>query len=138
MKTLRALLILVGALSVCAALSAARAAQENRNGVGEGLAERIQDLHLTDEQETKIADIQKEYSPKVEEAAKELSGLVKEEMEKIHPVLTPEQREKLQALRAERKEHREHPQRGRWRRGGLSALEVGVTYTEIYAWLGRP
>jgi Spy/CpxP family protein refolding chaperone len=106
MKTLRALLILVGALSVCAALSAARAAQENRNGVGEGLAERIQDLHLTDEQETKIADIQKEYSPKVEEAAKELSGLVKEEMEKIHPVLTPEQREKLQALRAERKEHR--------------------------------
>jgi Spy/CpxP family protein refolding chaperone len=106
MKTLRALLILVAALSMCAALSAARAAQENRNGVGEGLAERIQDLHLTDEQETKIADIQKECRPKVEEAAKELSGLVKEEMEKIHPVLTAEQREKLQAMRAERKEHR--------------------------------
>jgi Spy/CpxP family protein refolding chaperone len=106
MKTLRALLILVAALAVCAALSAARAGQEDRNGVGQGLVERIQDLHLTDEQETKIADIQKECRPKVEEAAKEVSELVKEEIEKIHPLLTPEQREKLQAMREERKEHR--------------------------------
>jgi Spy/CpxP family protein refolding chaperone len=99
-------LILVAALLVCAALSDVGAAQEDRNGVGQGLVDRIQDLHLTDEQETKIADIQKECGPKVEEAAKELSGLVKEEMEKIHPVLTAEQREKLQAMRTERKEHR--------------------------------
>jgi Spy/CpxP family protein refolding chaperone len=96
----------VAALSVCAALSAARGAQEDREGVGQGLAERIQDLNLTDEQETKIADIRKECRPKIQEAAKELAGVGKEEMEKIHGVLTPEQRQKLQALREERKEHR--------------------------------
>jgi Spy/CpxP family protein refolding chaperone len=96
----------VAALSVCAALSAARGAQEDREGVGQGLAERIQDLNLTDEQETKIADIRKESRPKIQEAAKELAGVGKEEMEKIHGVLTPDQRQKLQALREERKEHR--------------------------------
>ena len=106
MKTLRGLLTLVAALSVCAALSAARGAQEDREGVGQGLAERIQDLNLTDEQETKIADIRKECRPKIQEAAKELAGVGKEEMEKIHGVLTPDQRQKLQALREERKEHR--------------------------------
>ena len=30
------------------------------------LAERIQDLNLTDEQEAKIADIRKEFRPKVD------------------------------------------------------------------------
>jgi len=71
-----------------------------------GLAARIQDLNLTDEQETKIADIRKECRPKIEEATKELAGIVKDEVEKVRGVLTPEQREKLQALKDERKEHR--------------------------------
>jgi Spy/CpxP family protein refolding chaperone len=71
-----------------------------------GLAERIQDLNLTDEQEAKIADIRKEARPKVEEAAKEVAALVKDEVGKIEEVLTPEQRTKIQALKEERKEHR--------------------------------
>ena len=62
--------------------------------VGEGLAERIQDLNLTDEQEAKIADIRKESRPKVEEAAKELGVVVKQEEDKVRAVLTPEQTEK--------------------------------------------
>jgi Spy/CpxP family protein refolding chaperone len=70
------------------------------------ILERIQDLNLTDEQEAKIADIQKECRPKVEEAVKELAAFEKEEVGKIREVLTPEQRDKLQALREERKEHR--------------------------------
>src|SRR5262249_2126989 len=73
---------------------------------GEGLAERIQDLNLTDEQETKIADIQKECAPKVQEAGKELAGVVKEEGEKVRAGLTPEKREKIQAAREERREGR--------------------------------
>jgi Spy/CpxP family protein refolding chaperone len=72
----------------------------------EGTAARIQDLNLTDEQEAKIADIRKEARPKVEEAGKELATLVKDEVEKINQVLTPEQRQKVQALREERKEHK--------------------------------
>jgi Spy/CpxP family protein refolding chaperone len=71
-----------------------------------GMAERIQDLNLTDEQEAKIADIRKEARPKVEEAVKEVAAQVKDEVEKIEEVLTPEQRTKIQALKEEHKEHR--------------------------------
>jgi Spy/CpxP family protein refolding chaperone len=63
-------------------------------------------LNLTDQQETKIEDIQKECRPKVEEAAKEVVGLVKEEVDKIREVLTPEQKTKLESLKEERKEQR--------------------------------
>jgi Spy/CpxP family protein refolding chaperone len=68
--------------------------------------ETIVDLNLTDEQEAKIAEIRKESRPKVEEAAKDLSGLVKEEVEKVRGILTPEQREKVQAMRDIRRENR--------------------------------
>jgi Spy/CpxP family protein refolding chaperone len=71
------------------------------------LVERIQDLNLTDAQEAKIADIRKEYRPKVQEAAKEVTGIVREEVEKMQAVLTPQQKQKLQTLREERQEHRE-------------------------------
>jgi Spy/CpxP family protein refolding chaperone len=71
------------------------------------VVERIQDLNLTDEQETKIADIQKENKPKVEEAAKDLATIGKEEMQKIDAVLTDEQRKKLAEVREERREQRE-------------------------------
>jgi Spy/CpxP family protein refolding chaperone len=100
----------VFALAVGFGLSPGLLAQERAQGQrgqeGEGLAARVHDLNLTDEQETKIAEIRKEARPKVEEAGKELAAAVKEEMEKVHQVLTPEQRQKLQALRDERREHR--------------------------------
>jgi len=92
-------LMIVLALPVL--LSVAGAAQEVV------VVERIQDLSLSDAQEAKIAEIQKECRPKVQEAAKELTGLVKEEMQKIGDVLTAAQKEKLQALKEERAEHRE-------------------------------
>jgi Spy/CpxP family protein refolding chaperone len=72
-----------------------------------GLVERIQDLNLTEAQETRIADIIKEYRPKNTEAMKELASLVKEEMEKVRAVLTTAQKEKLETLKEERKENRE-------------------------------
>src|SRR5262249_39218 len=65
-----------------------------------------QDLNLTDAQEANIADIRKEYRPKVQEAAKNLSTLVKEEVEKVEAVLTPEQKRKLAEFKEERKELR--------------------------------
>jgi Spy/CpxP family protein refolding chaperone len=73
---------------------------------GGRLSERIQDLQLTDDQEAKIADIRKEYRPKVQEAAKELGTVVKEEVEKAQAVLTPEQKTKVEAFKEEREERR--------------------------------
>jgi Spy/CpxP family protein refolding chaperone len=70
------------------------------------LAERIQDLNLTDAQEAKIAEIRKDCKPKVQEEAKELAAVVKEEVEKIQGVLTPEQKRKLEEIKEERKEFR--------------------------------
>jgi Spy/CpxP family protein refolding chaperone len=75
-------------------------------GEAGGMVERIQDLNLTDDQETKIAEIRKECRPEVQKAIKELAAAVKEEVEKVHAVLTPEQKEKLTTLKEERKESR--------------------------------
>ena len=77
------------------------------NGQATVMVVQIQDLDLTDEQEAKIADIRKEFRPKVQAARKELGALVKEEVEKISAVLTPEQKQKIEALREEREERRE-------------------------------
>jgi Spy/CpxP family protein refolding chaperone len=71
------------------------------------LVVKIQDLQLTDAQEARIADIRKESRPRVEAAAKEVATLAKDEVEKIREVLTPEQKQKLEALREEREERRE-------------------------------
>jgi Spy/CpxP family protein refolding chaperone len=103
--------VLTGVLSIGAGLYLAGAAQaQNRQREGEGVAgrvqERIQDLNLTDTQENQIADIRKDYRPKVEAVAKELGSIVKEEVEKVQGVLTPEQKTKLAALREEDKERR--------------------------------
>ncbi len=75
-------------------------------GAAGGQGERLQDLKLTDEQEAKIADIRKDCRPKVQEAAKELAGIVGEEVTKVRAVLTSEQKQKLQDLREERRERR--------------------------------
>jgi Spy/CpxP family protein refolding chaperone len=101
MRTVSAVLTLVAALSVSSKLYADEP-NKDRNGA----AERIQDLNLTDEQEAKIAEIRKESRPKVEEAVKDLAVVIKEEEDKVREALTPEQREKAQALKDERKEHR--------------------------------
>src|SRR5262249_46820128 len=69
-------------------------------------AERIQDLNLTDDQESKIAEVRKEYRPKVEEACKELADLVKKEVEKAQAVLTTEQKKKLEEAEEEHKQLR--------------------------------
>jgi Spy/CpxP family protein refolding chaperone len=106
MKTLCAVLSLMAAISVCPKLYADDEPQGNRNRVGEGLAERIQDLNLSDEQETKIADIRREHRPKIQEAAKELAAIAKQEVDKVQAVLNPEQKVKLQAMKELREERR--------------------------------
>jgi len=98
MRTLCAVLTLVAAITVCSR------PQTLAQGVGVVLVERIQDLDLTDDQEAKIADIRKEFRPRVEKEARELAALAKEEVEKVRAVLTPKQREQLQAMKDERKE----------------------------------
>ena len=63
-------------------------AQDEARGQGA----RLQDLKLTDQQEAMIADIRKEYRPKVEEAVKELAAAAREEMTKVRAVLTGSRR----------------------------------------------
>ena len=109
MRTLVA--VLTAVLSLGAGLYAAGEAQaqdRQRGGQGgaEGIQERIQDLNLTDAQEAKIADIRKEFRPKVEAAAKELAEVAKEEVQKAQAVLTPEQKTKLESFKEERQERR--------------------------------
>ncbi len=106
MRTLMVVVALAVGMWLFATLPAAADGKAEPKAAG-SLAERIQDLNLTDEQESKIADIRKEYRPKVEEAGKELAAVVKEEVEKVRAVLTPEQKAKLEAAKEERKEHRE-------------------------------
>jgi Spy/CpxP family protein refolding chaperone len=96
-------LLVVAALAAAWACPTLWAAEKEKAG---GADVAVQDLNLSDEQEAKIADIRKEFQPKAQEAARELGGLVKEEVEKVRAVLTAEQREKLQAAREERKEGR--------------------------------
>jgi len=72
----------------------------------ERLADRFEELNLSEEQEAKIADIQKDARPKVEEAAKELTAIIKEEEEKVQSVLTADQKAKLGLLKEERREQR--------------------------------
>jgi Spy/CpxP family protein refolding chaperone len=75
-------------------------------GARERLGERVQDLNLTDEQEARVTDIRKDFRPKVQQAIKELGSVVKEEVEKVRAVLTPDQQTKLAALKEERQERR--------------------------------
>jgi Spy/CpxP family protein refolding chaperone len=104
MRMLCTILTLAAALAIAPRLFADEKSQAG--GGGEGLAAHVQDLNLTEEQETKIAEIRKEAKPKVEEATKDLAATVKEEVEKVRGVLTEDQKQKLQALKDERKEHR--------------------------------
>jgi Spy/CpxP family protein refolding chaperone len=105
MRTLMAALVLAVGVAVSTAPPAAAEDKADQR-VAVILVDRIQDLHLTDEQEAKIADIRKEYRPKVQEAAKDLATLLKDEVEKARGVLTDEQKTKLAAMKDERKQRR--------------------------------
>ena len=64
--------------------------EERRERVRDRRAHRIahaKDLNLTDEQKTKLADIRKEYRPKMQEAGNQLRAAFREEIEMIVAVL---------------------------------------------------
>jgi Spy/CpxP family protein refolding chaperone len=64
--------------------------QEHRDRVRDRMAHRIanlQELNLTDEQKSQIAEIRKEYRPKVHEAGNKLRAAVREEVEMIVNIL---------------------------------------------------
>ena len=73
-------------VSVYAALPAAAEEKADQKAGGE-LAARVQDLNLTDEQKAKLADIRKEYRPKVQEAGNKLGAAAREEVEAIVAVI---------------------------------------------------
>src|SRR5579862_6375373 len=107
MRTLSTMFILAVAITLLPKYVAAdEPAAESKDGASQRMAERLADLNLTDEQETKIRDVRKECQPKIQDAVKELAGLVKDEVAKVREILTPEQREKIKALDEERKENR--------------------------------
>jgi Spy/CpxP family protein refolding chaperone len=87
----------------------AQVAQEAQDAREQGLDDEmkvtvvtIQDLPLSDEQESRIAAIRKEFRPKVQGASKELETLAAAQIDKIRNILTPEQRQKVRAMLAER------------------------------------
>lgn len=104
MRALCSSVVLLAALAAGPQLCADEPSDTPERGVM--VVAKVQDLNLTPEQEAKLASIRSECRPKIEEAAKELSGFVKEEKEKITAVLTPEQLQKVQSMREERREHR--------------------------------
>jgi Spy/CpxP family protein refolding chaperone len=107
MRLFGTVLTILAAALVCPSLGADEKAKDKDKDkdVAEVVLERIQDLNLTEDQESKIADINKEYEPKVKDAAKELAAIVKEEKDEIRNVLTDEQKAKLKEFKEENKEH---------------------------------
>ena len=146
--------------------------EERKEHRSEGLAQRIahlKDLHLTEDEATKIRDIRSEYRPKIEKAmdglkgvltseqktareeglkegktrreimtslnlnaeqkekaetaCKEVGTAVKEEMEKIKDVLTPEQQAQMTEFRDERGDR----VRDRWAHRIANAKELNLT-----------
>ena len=86
MRTLMAVVALAVGMLGYATLPAVADEKADQKATG-GLAERVQDLNLTDEQEAKIADIRKEFRPKVQEAGNKLRATVREEVEAIGAVI---------------------------------------------------
>jgi Spy/CpxP family protein refolding chaperone len=107
MRRLGATLTLLVAMSACPKIvSADEPKAEGGERVHARLVARMTDLHLTDEQDKKIAEIRKECRPKIKEAGQELAAVVGEEVEKVRGLLTAEQKEKLESLKEERKDQR--------------------------------
>ena len=83
MKAVSVVLTMAMTVTVCTGLFVARAAQqERRQGMREALAERIQDLNLTDNEMMKIGDIRDEYRPKIRAALKQLVGVLNDDQKK--------------------------------------------------------
>jgi Spy/CpxP family protein refolding chaperone len=97
-------------------------AQERQRAREMVIVERIQDLDLTDAQEAKIADIRKEWRPKVEAAAKNLAGILRDEEEKVRDVLTVAQLDQLHDMRELRAERR--PERLAERLAHVESLDL--------------
>jgi Spy/CpxP family protein refolding chaperone len=95
-------LIVASLAAVLLWMPSLRADEEQPGQPHEGLT----DLKLTQEQDAKIADIRKEFRPRVEQASKELATLIRTEVDKIQQVLTTEQKEKLASMKEERRERR--------------------------------
>lgn len=70
--------------------------------MGVGSVERVRDINLNEAQEAAIAGIRDEYAPRVEEAVDNLETVVKEEIDQVQGVLTPEQLKQLQGMKEER------------------------------------
>ena len=105
MRTLMAVVVMGLGMAVYATIPVGAAQRGEK--VKEGLAERIQDLDLTDAQEAKIVEIRKECRPKVQEAAKQLAVIVKQEVEMIKDVLTSRSKgRKIKDMKEERAEFR--------------------------------
>jgi hypothetical protein len=47
----------------------------------------LKDLNLTDDQKTKLADIRKEYLPKIQDAGNRVRAAIREDMERILAVI---------------------------------------------------
>jgi Spy/CpxP family protein refolding chaperone len=113
MRTTCAVIAMALAMSLCATIGVAQQIVTQKPVIdreqlqGQAKMVWIQDLNLTDEQEAQIAAIRKEYRPKIEESAKELKNLAKEEVDQIKSVFTQEQKPKIQAMIEEHKEFKE-------------------------------
>jgi hypothetical protein len=62
---------------------------------------------ITEEQRQKIYAIQKEFAAKIRPLQRQIESLTKERDEQIAALLTPEQRQKIEALKAAAKKARE-------------------------------
>lgn len=69
-------------------------------------SEMLDCLNLTEEQKAKIAELKKEYGPKIADARKATDALRNEVHEKILAQLTPEQKAQLQQKREHRREYK--------------------------------
>ncbi len=114
------LVVLLAGCSFCAASKSQ--AQERQGARDVMIVERIQDLNLTDEQAAKLADIRKDWRPKVEAAARQLAGILRDEEEKVRDVLTVEQLDKLHEIREMRVERR--PERLAERLAHVESLDL--------------
>jgi Spy/CpxP family protein refolding chaperone len=81
-----AVVALAVGMLVSATLPAAADKKEDQKAPG-GLAARIKDLNLTEDQKTQIADFRKEYRPNVHEAGNRLRATVREEVDAILALL---------------------------------------------------
>jgi Spy/CpxP family protein refolding chaperone len=108
MRTLSIVFTLAAIVACPRCAVAQQQTTDQKEGGVEMIVERICDLSLTDDQEMKIESVRKDFRPKIGDAAKELAGVVKEEVDKVRDVLTPEQRDKIKALEDRNENRREH------------------------------